>query len=156
MIKNMLKNILLICPMALPFGVMAQRPSFPPSNTDPINKAELFDKTWYFVGMKCPDKIGAESHYIHWFAELRLTVSNSNNLNYGTYVKTYRDMRDNPKETGTYSLTTDEVGNIILTLKKNKRGTTAKYIVPMVEANHLTLIRLDETEKCNITFAIAP
>ena len=48
------------------------------------------------------------------------------------------------------------VGNVILTLKKSKKGTIAKYIVPMVEANHLTLIRLDETEKCNITFAIAP
>ena len=106
--------------------------------------------------MKCPDKIGAEAHYIHWFSDLKLTVSNSNNLNYGTYVKTYRDVRDNPRETGTYTLTTDEVGNLVLTLKKAKKGTIAKYIVPMVEANHLTLIRLDETEKCNITFAIAP
>jgi len=149
MIKNMFKNILLVCLMALPFGVMAQ-------DGGRINRAELFDKTWYFVGMKCPDKIGAESHYIHWFSDLKLTVSNSNNLNYGTYIKTYRDMRDNPRETGTYSLTNDEVGNLVLTLKKSKTGTVAKYIIPMVESNHLTLIRLDETEKCNITFAIAP
>ena len=65
-------------------------------------------------------------------------------------------MRDNPKETGSYSLTTDEVGNLVLTLKKNKTGTTAKYMVPMVETNHLTLIRTDDVEKCNITYAIAP
>jgi hypothetical protein len=41
-------------------------------------------------------------------------------------------------------------------LKKNKTGTTAKYMVPMVETSHLTLIRTDEAEKCNITYAIAP
>ena len=77
-------------------------------------------------------------------------------INYGTYVKTYRDMRDNPKEFGTYTLTNDEAGNVIMTLKKNKTGATARYMVPMVETNHLTLIRTDEVEKCNITYAVAP
>ncbi len=152
----MLKNIFLVCLMALPFGAMAQKPPFPPSSTSPINKYELFDKNWCFVGMKCPDKIGSESQFINWFSTLQLTVSNSNNVNYGTYVRTYRDMRDNPRETGTYSLTNDEVGNVILTLRKAKKGNIAKYLVSMVEANHLTLIRLDETEKCNVTYAIAP
>ncbi len=156
MLKNMLKNIFLVCLMALPFASMAQKPPFPPSNTNPINRLELFDKTWYFVAMKCPDKIGSEEHYIHWFSTLQLTVSNSNNVNYGTYEKTYRDMRDNPRETGTYTLTNDEVGNVILTLKKSKKGTTAKYLVPMVETHHLTLIRTDDNEKCNVTYAVAP
>lgn len=156
MVKNMLKNIFLVCLMTLPLAVLAQKPPFPPSNTHPINRHDLFDKTWYFVGMKCPDKIGSEAHYINWFSTLQLTVSNSNNVNFGTYVKTYRDMRDNPKETGTYTLTSDEVGNVILTLKKSKKGTIAKYIIPMVETHHLTLIRTDDEEKCNITYAIAP
>ncbi|MCW3122969.1 MAG: hypothetical protein JWQ38_2461, partial [Flavipsychrobacter sp.] len=40
--------------------------------------------------------------------------------------------------------------------KKHKTGATAKYMVPMVEANHLTLIRTDGEEKCNINYAIAP
>jgi hypothetical protein len=65
-------------------------------------------------------------------------------------------MRDNPKETGTYTITNDEVGNVILTLKKAKKGTVAKYLVPMVETHHLTLIRMDDAEKCNMTYAIAP
>jgi hypothetical protein len=156
MIKNMLKNIFLICLMAISFEAMAQKPPFPPSNTDPINRYDLFDKTWYFVGMKCPDKIGSEAHYIHWFSTLQLTVSNSNNVNFGTYVKTHRDMRDNPSETGTYTLSSDEVGNVILTLKKSKKGTIARYLIPMVETHHLTLIRIDDTEKCNVTYAIAP
>lgn len=156
MLKNMLKNIFLVCLLALPFGVMAQMPPFPPSSVDPINRNELFDKTWYFVGMKCPDKIGSEASYIKWFSSLVLTASNANNINYGTYIRTYNDMRDNPRETGTYSLTNDEVGNVMLTLRKDKKGTTAKYLIPMVETHHLTLIRLDEEEKCNTTYAIAP
>ncbi len=156
MVKNMIKNILLTCLMAFPMVAMAQKPPFPPSNTDPINRYELFDKEWCFVGMKCPDKLESEAHYIKWFATLQLTVSNANNLNFGTYVKTYRDMRDNPREKGTYTLTSDEVGNVVLTLKKDKVGTTAKYMIPMVETHHLTLMRIDNEEKCNITYAIAP
>jgi hypothetical protein len=158
MIKNMLKNVLLVCLMAIPAASFAQvmQDNRPPNNTYPINRYELLDKTWHFIAMKCPDKVGAESQYINYFCTLRLTVSNGNNINYGTYVKIYRDMRDNPKETGTYSLTTDEVGNVVLTLKRSKVGTIAKYNVPMVEANHLTLIRTDNDEKCNISYAIAP
>lgn len=154
----MLKKSLLVCLLAVPAGVFAQgrMPNLPPSTTSPINRAELMDKTWYFVGMKCPDKIGLESENIHWFASLKLTFSNINNINYGTYEKTYRDMRDNPHERGSYTLTTDEVGNVILTLKKKRTGEEAKYIVPMVETNHLTMIRIDEGEKCNFTYAIAP
>jgi len=156
MIKNMLKRIFLVCLVALPGGVFAQYENRVPNNMEPINRYQLLEKTWYFVAMKCPDKIGAEAQYIHYFSTLSLTVSNSNNINYGTYVKTYTDVRDNPKETGTYSLTTDDAGNVVLTLKKSKSGTTARYLVPMVETNHLTLIRTDDVEKCNITYAIAP
>ena len=145
----------MVCLLALPVSVFAQT-NTPLPNTQPINRYDLLDKTWCFVAMKCPDKIGSEGQYIHFLSTLKMTATNSNNINYGTYVKTYKDMRDNPKEWGTYSLTTDEVGNLVLTLKKNKTGTTAKYMVPMVETNHLTLIRTDEVEKCNITYAIAP
>ncbi len=156
MIKNMLQKILLVCLLALPASVFAQVENRPLNNTEPINRYDLLDKTWYFVATKCPDKIGAESHYIHYFATLELSASNANNINYGTYKKFNRDMSDNPNETGKYSLTTDDVGNLVLTLKKNKSGATSKYIVPMVEANHLTLIRTDEGDKCNISYAIAP
>jgi hypothetical protein len=155
MIKNMLKNILLICLLALPATIYAQG-QLPPSNTEPINRYELLNKTWYFVAMKCPDKIGADAHYIHYYSTLKMTESNGNNINYGTYTRIYRDLRESPKETGTYSMNTDEVGNLVLTLKKSKTGTTATYIVPMVETNHLTLIRTDEVEKCNVDYAIAP
>jgi hypothetical protein len=148
MMKNMLKNILLICLFALPLGTFAQS----------INRADLLDKTWYFVAMKCPEKVSTtnDGHYIHYFCTLKMMASNVNNINYGTYEKTYRDVRDNPRETGHYSLTTDEVGNVVLTLKKAKTGTIAKYNVSFVEANHLTLIRLDDGDKCNVSFAIAP
>ena len=156
MIRNMLRKILLVCLMAMPAGVFAQQENKVPDNVSPVNRYELLDKTWYFVAMKCPDKIGSETHHIHYFATLKLTVSNNNNINYGTYEKYNRDVSDNPRETGTYSLTSDEVGNVVLTLKRKKTGTTAKYIVPMVEANHLTLIRTDEGDKCNISYAIAP
>ena len=155
MIKNMLNKILLVCLMALPAGVFAQTLTVDP-NTLPVNRYQLLDKTWDFVAMKCPDKVGAEDHYIHHFLTLKLTASNVNNVNYGTYVKVYLDVRDNPRETGNYTLTTDEVGNLVLTLSKNNAGTTAKYFVSMVETNHLTLIRKDDGEKCNITYAIAP
>lgn len=158
MTRNMLKKILLVCLMALPASSFAQvmQDNRPPNNTQPINRYELLDKTWYFIAMKCPDKIGAESQYIHYFATLKLTVSNINNINYGTYVRIHHDMRDNPKETGTYSITTDEVGNVVLTLKRSKVGTSTKYVVPMVEANHLTLIGADDNDKCNITYAVSP
>jgi hypothetical protein len=156
MVKTMLKNILFVCLAGLPVSVFAQYENRPPNNTEPINRYELLDKTWCFVAMKCPDKIGAEAEYIHFYSTLRLTVSNSNNINYGKYERVYKDMRDNPKETGVYTLTTDEAGSVVLTLKKAKTGTTAKYLVPMVESNHLTLIRTDEGDKCNITYAIAP
>ena len=155
--KTVLKNILLICLTALPAGAFAQRmEQLPPKNTEPINRYELLDKTWYIVATKCPDKIGAEAHYIHNYGTLKMSPSNANNINYGTYVRFNRDMSDNPNESGKYSLTTDDVGNLVLTLRKNKSDITAKYIVPMVEANHLTLIRTDEGEKCNISYAIAP
>jgi hypothetical protein len=158
MIKNMLKNMLFVCLLVLPTGVFAQilTENKVPDNTRPINRYELLDKTWYFVAMKCPDKIGSETHQIHYFMTLKLNYSNVNNINYGTYVKYNRDMSDNPKETGTYSLTNDENGNVVLTLKRSKTHVLAKYIVPMVEANHLTLIRTDEGDKCNISYAIAP
>lgn len=156
MVKNMLRAVLLACVAALPSGVFAQVENHPPNNLEPINRYELLDKTWDFIAMKCPDKIGAEAHYIQFFATLKLTVSNPNNINYGTYVKAYRDMRDNPRETGTYSLTSDEVGNIVLTLKRYKTGATERYMVSMVETNHLTLIRTDDQDKCNVIYAIAP
>jgi hypothetical protein len=156
MVKTMLRTILLVCLAALPAGVFAQVENKPPNNLEPINRYELLDKTWDFIATKCPDKIGAEAHYIQFFATLRLSVHNPNNINYGTYVKAYRDMRDNPRETGTYSLTSDEVGNIILTLKRYKTNTTERYMVSMVETNHLTLIRTDDADKCNVIYAIAP
>ena len=148
MMKNMLRKILLVCLLALPGSIFAQS----------INRADLLDKTWYFVALKCPDNVsgGKESQYIHFYSSLKLTATNSNNINYGTYIKEYKDMRDNPNEKGTYSLTTDEVGNVILTLKRAKSGAVAKYNVPMVETNHLTLIRIDQEDKCNISYAVAP
>lgn len=144
----MLKNMLLVCLLAMPAGLFAQT----------INRAELLDKTWYFVGMKCPDKVTStnDGHYINYFSTLKMIAGNVNNMNYGTYERTYKDSRDNPRESGTFSITTDEVGNVVLTLKKSKTGATARYTVSMVETNHLTLIRIDEGEKCNVSFAIAP
>ncbi len=156
MIKNMLQKILLVCLLAIPAGAFAQFENKPPNNNEPINRYELLDKSWHFIAMKCPDKIGAEAHYIHYYSTLKLTVSNSNNINYGTYVRTFKDVRDNPKETGTYSLNMDDAGNVTLTLKRTKTGATSRYIVQMVETNHLTLIRTDDGDKCNITYAVAP
>lgn len=155
--KNTLKKVLLVCLMAVPACVFAQREhNQVPDNMNPINRYEMLDKTWNFVAMKCPDKIGSETHQIHYFATLKLTVSNGNNINYGTYVRVNRDMSDNPREHGTYSMTSDENGNVMLTLKRSKNGATSKYIISMVETNHLTLIRTDEGDKCNISYAIAP
>ena len=159
MMKKIFQKILFVCLTAIPVLAFAQIPQVenrPPNNTEPINRYELLDKTWYFVATKCPDKIGAESHYIHYFMTLTLTVTNVNNINYGTYKKFNRDLSESPNETGRYSITTDDVGNVVLTLRKAKSNMTAKYNIPMVEANHLTLIRLDEGDKCNISYAIAP
>jgi hypothetical protein len=157
--KNTFKKILLAGLLALPAGVFAQIAGVenrPPSNTEPINRYDLLDKTWYFVATKCPDKIGAETHYIHYFMTLRLTAGNVNNINYGTYKEFHRDMSESPDEEGKYSITTDDVGNVVLTLKKNKSNMEARYNIPFVETNHLTLIRIDEGDKCNISYAIAP
>ncbi len=74
MIKNMLRKILLVCLAALPAGVfaqIAQHEQRPPDNMQPINRYELLDKIWYFVAMKCPDKVGAEAHYIHYISTLQ-------------------------------------------------------------------------------------
>jgi hypothetical protein len=155
--KTMLKSLLLSCMLVSAASVFAQRTEqLPPKNSEPINRYELLDKTWYIVATKCPDKIGAESHYIHDYGTLELSASNVNNINYGTYVRYNRDLSDNPVEKGKYSLTTDDVGNLVLTLKKNKSDETSKYMVPMVETNHLTLIRTDGGDKCNIFYLIAP
>ena len=145
----MLRTILLVCLFAMPFSVNAQS-----SN---INRADLLDKKWYFIAMKCPDNLnnGTDGEFIHYYSSLQLTASNGNNVNYGTYVRVYKDMRDNPRETGTYSITTDEVGNLLLTLKRAKTNVIVQYLVPMVETNHLTLIRTDESEKCKVIYAIS-
>lgn len=159
MLKIMFNKILFVCLLALPTCTFAQiigAENRPPSNTVPINRYDLMDKTWYFVGTKCPDKIGAETHYIHYSMTLRLTPGNVNNINYGTYKEFHRDMGDSPNETGKYSITTDDVGNVVLTLKKDKSKMTAVYNIPTVDANFLKLIRIDEGDKCNIAYAIAP
>ena len=147
MIKHTLKNLLFVCLLALPCSLFAQS----------INRTDLLNKTWYFVAVKCPDKVlnGPESQYVHFYSSLRLSPANSNNINYGTYVRMHKDMRDNPTERGSYTLTNDETGNVILTLKRGKSGITAKYNVPMVETNHLTLIRIDDGDKCNISYAVS-
>ena len=149
MLKNMLRTVVLFCLLALPASVFAQNRN--------INRADLLDKVWYFVAMKCPDELnnGTDGQFIHYYSSLKLTASNGTNINYGTYTRHYNDMRDNPKELGTYSITTDEVGNLLLTLKKSKSATPVQYIVPMVETNHMTLIRNDESEKCKVVYAIA-
>ncbi|NDC40843.1 MAG: hypothetical protein EBZ77_04705 [Chitinophagia bacterium] len=153
MMKNLLKNTLLATLLTVSATAFAQNTT---QNT--INRKELLDKTWNFVAMKCPDKVSANSDgiYVHYLSSLKMNASNMNNINYGTYEKIYMDARDNRLEKGTYSITTDEVGNVVLTLKKARTGTTAKYIVPFVEANHLTLIRIDDVDKCNISYAVAP
>ena len=159
MMRNMLHKMLLLCLVVLPLGVFAQMAPHeqrPPDNMQPMNRYELLDKVWYFVATKCPDKVGAESHYIHYTSTLQLAAHNANNINYGTYVKFNRDMSESPNEKGTYSLNTDEVGNLVLTLKAAKTGDKAVYVVSMVETNHLTLIRTDGGDKCNISYAIAP
>lgn len=152
--------MLFVCLMAIPAsGAFAQVigvENRPPSTSDPINRYQLLDKTWYFVATKCPDKIGAETHMIHYFMTLRLTATNANNINYGVYKKFNRDMSESPNETGRYSITTDDIGNVVLELKKDKSRQTARYNIPFVETNHLTLIRTDEGDKCNIWYAIAP
>jgi len=145
----MLRKVVLFCLLALPSAVFAQNLN--------INRADLLDKVWYFVAMKCPDELnnGTDGQFIHYYSSLKLTASNGTNINYGTYVRHYNDMRDNAQEMGTYSITTDEVGNLLLTLKKSKSAAAVQYIVPMVETNHLTLIRNDESEKCKVVYAIA-
>lgn len=157
--NNMFRKILFVCLMALSAATAFAQvgaENRPPSNTEPINRYDLLDKTWYFIATKCPDKIGAETHYLHYFMTLRFTVTNPNNINYGTYKKFNRDVSESPNETGKYSITTDDVGNVVLTLKKDKSKMVARYNIPFVSSNYLTLIRIDEGDKCNISYAVAP
>jgi len=149
MLKIMFRKVFLLCLLSLPACVFAQNFN--------LNRQDLLDKVWYFVAMKCPDELnnGTDGQFIHYYSSLKLTASNGTNLNYGTYVRHYNDMRDNQQELGVYSITTDEVGNLLLTLKKAKSNTSVQYLVPMVETNHLTLIRNDESEKCKVIYAIS-
>jgi len=147
--KTILKHILVVCLLALPTANFAQS----------VNRAELLEKTWHFVAMKCPDKIanGNDDQFINYYASLRMTPSNAAaNINYGTYVKIYHDQRDNKREVGSYAISTDESNGTILTLKQAKTGEAISYRVPMVETNHLTLIRTDDGDKCNTSYAVAP
>jgi hypothetical protein len=152
----MMRNILLICLLLVSTGIFAQSNQNSPAAA--INRRELLDKTWHIVAMKCPEKVNSnnDGHYIHYMSSLKMVASNVNNINYGTYQKTYMDVRDNPNEKGTYAINTDDVGNVVLTLKKSRTGTTAKYIVSMVETNHVTFIRTDDGDKCNISYGVAP
>ena len=145
----MFRKVLIFCLLALPSIVFAQSVN--------NNRQDLVDKNWYFVAMKCPDELnnGTDGQFIHYYSSLKLSPTNGTNINYGTYLRHYNDMRDNPQEMGTYSITTDEVGNLLLTLKKTKSNTSVQYIVPMVETNHMTLIRNDENEKCKVIYAIS-
>jgi hypothetical protein len=149
MLKRIFTRVLILFIVALPFGVFAQGPN--------LNRADLLEKTWYFVAMKCPDNLnnGTDGQFVHFYSSLKLTATNGSNINYGTYERYYNDLRDNPRELGAYSLTTDEVGNLLLTLKKAKSNVSVQYIVPFVETNHLTLIRNDEIEKCKVVYAIS-
>lgn len=155
MIKNMLRNILLLCIMVMPFCASAQ-------NSSNINRKDLLDKTWYFLAQKCPpaDKDNAggngESQVIRYSSNLKMTASNVNNINHGNYVRMYKDNRDNPRERGTYAITTDDAGNVLLVLKKAKTDEVTSYQVAMVETNHMTLVRTDGKESCNVFYAIAP
>lgn len=121
------------------------------------NRADLVNKTWRIVGMKCPASMNTDDsdQFVHYYGSLTLTPDNYNSINYGTFVQINRDMSDNPIQKGTYSLVTDEMNGTRLVLKP-KRGNEVTYRVELVYANHLTLINLGDDAKCKVSYAIAP
>jgi hypothetical protein len=124
------------------------------------NRADLVNKTWRIMAMKCPDALsnaGDPDQYVHYYGTLTLTpaAGNAQSVNYGTYVRVNRDASDNPVEKGTYSLVTDEMNGTKLVLKP-KKGNEMTYRVETVLPNHLTLINLGEDVKCKFTYAIVP
>jgi hypothetical protein len=145
MIKKQLAHTLFVCLLAMPIFSLAQT----------VDRAELLDKTWYFVAVKC-DKMGSPDQFIRYYESLKLATNNPNITNYGWYERVYRDQRDNPKEFGTFALNVDETNGLVLTLKKRRTGEATQYKVVMVEANHLTLFRIDGSDKCRTSYAIAP
>lgn len=122
------------------------------------NKNDLLNKTWRIMAMKCPEELSNANdpdQYVHYYGTLRLTPTNVQTANYGTYVRITRDRSDNPVEKGTYSLITDEFGGTRLILK-SKGNEDVTYRVELVYPNHLTLVNMGDNAKCKFTYAIAP
>jgi len=123
------------------------------------DKAMLVNKTWRFVAMKCPQAMNNAANpdeFVHYYYTLTLKPANSQNMNYGEYVKLNRDLSDNPVERGTYSITSDDVNGVRIVFKPNKSKTTKEYRVETVLANYLTLINLSDNDKCKIAYAVCP
>jgi|SRR6185437_7086357 len=145
---NALKLLIVLFVFALPISMYAQTTG---------NRTDLVNKTWRIVGMKCPDQTATADNddYVHYYGTLHLTPEIYSDINHGKYMKVYRDQRDNPKEEGTYSIITDDQNETKLILKPRK-GNKVEYRVALVYPNHLTLVQLDEAEKCRVSYAIAP
>ena len=146
----MYKKLLLVFLMALPAALYAQ------SNG---TRADIVNKKWRIVAMKCPEQhsdANDEDQFVHYYSSLKLTPANNYTSNdYGSYVKVHKDVRDNPKETGTYKFTTAQDGATLLALKP-KKGMACEYRVELVHGTYLTLINMAQDEKCKVSYAIAP
>lgn len=126
------------------------------------NIDDLVNRTWYILAMKCPGEVkygGGTNHdkYMRYYFSLELKPNVAGNLHYGSYTRVATDMDTDPRQTGKYSITTDESGLPILTLTNSKNQAT-QYSFKVLDENHLTLSRLSESkdDKCNVHYAIAP
>ncbi len=147
MLNNMYKHLLIILLLAMPVVMHAQ------------GRADIVNRTWRIVAMKCPDQYGnvnEEDQFVKYYSSLRLTPSGSYaGNNYGTYVRVNRDARDNPRETGNYQFNVAQDGTTLLTLRPRK-GKPVEYRIEFSHPNYLTLVNTAQNEKCKVSYAVAP
>ncbi len=150
MFIHMYKRFLVVLLLAMPVMMKAQSMG---------TRADMVNKTWRIVAIKCPDEYrntSEEDQFVKYYQSLKLTPSPGyGGNNYGTYVRIHRDVRDNPRESGTYQFNAAQDGATLLTLKPRK-GNATEYRIEFLHPNYLTLVNTSQSEKCKISYAVAP
>lgn len=147
--RQLYKQVLIIVLLLMPAMLFAQNQQ---------DRSKLVNKIWHVVAMRCngqyADSSYANDAYIHYYSSLKLTQVVYNNVNYGTYEYLSRDQQDNPRETGQYSLSTDDAGATLLTLK-TMDGRQRVYRIEVTD-HYLTLYSMNDDDKCKVSYAVAP
>ena len=151
MVNNICKALLTFIVLAVPAALFAQSG----------NTAMLMNKTWRIIAMKCPSGVTTadnnDDQYVHYYGSLNLQPETATNTSHGNYVFIHRDQRDNPREWGSYTIVYDDgMGPRLMLMPKNKSYKPATYRLDPVNDHYLTIMSMNDADKCKVSYAVAP